>query len=125
MVLPLVIAVIALGGNNDSEVPCDTSSERLVGIVHEATNLRDDPVWERNRKEWGWTGREQITEVTDARICKKAAAALVHDGYADARTRVAVVGVGKGYIAQPGDDSDLWIVLDSQFRVLARMIVPS
>src|SRR5690349_9920741 len=125
MVLSLAMAAIALRINSDSGVRCDTNSERLAGIVHEANDLRDDPVWKPNRQEWGWTGREDITEMTDARICKKVASALVHDGYPDARIRIARVRVGKGYVAQPGQDSDLWIVLDSRFRVRARMIVPS
>ena len=125
MVLLLVLAVITFPVGSDSEIRCDTSSERLAALVHEATDLREDSVWVRNRKEWGWNGREQISRVVDRRLCEKAAAALVHDGYVDARTKVALVRVGKGYVAQPGDDWDLWIVLDPEFRVLARIIVPS
>jgi hypothetical protein len=125
MILPVVLAFSSAAGILSDSVRCDTTSARMTALAHDAAELRDDSVWATSRKEWGWSGRDKISSVAEMRICQQAAAALVRDGYQDAAEKVAVVRVGKGYVAQPGDSWDLWIVLDSQFRILARVVVPS
>jgi hypothetical protein len=128
MLLPVFLA-LASTLQRPEQAPlrsrCDSSAERMAGLVHEAENLRDDSVWVSHRKQWGWNGREPIAPTFDKRVCRRAAAALVRDGHKEAAKKVAVVQVGKGYVAQPGDVRDLWIVLDRQFHVLARVTVPS
>jgi hypothetical protein len=121
MALPVLLAITAFA----ADPGCDTSSERLATLVQEVANLREDSAWARGRNEWNWKGRERISTVTDDSTCERAAAALLHDGYQGARAKVAVVRIGTGYVAQPGDDTDLWIILDRHFRVLARLIAPS
>jgi hypothetical protein len=128
MLLPALLLLASFAPGPDevsSRIRCDTASDRLAGLAYEAANLRDNSVWVAHRKQWGWSGRERITLVADDHVCRRAAAALVRDGYKDAARSVAVVRVGRGYVAQPGDSWDLWIVLDSDFRVLPRVTVPS
>jgi hypothetical protein len=127
MLVPALLLLASL--QSPEQLPfrarCDTSTERLADLVHHAEILRDDPVWSAHRKQWGWTGHERITPVSDPRVCQQAAAALVRDGRKGAATIVTVVQVGKNYVAEPGDESDLWIVLDKRCRIQARVTIPS
>jgi hypothetical protein len=79
MLVPALLVFVSL--QSPEQLPfracCDSSAERLANVLHYTEILRDDPVWSAQRKQWGWTGQERITPISDPHVCQQAAAALL------------------------------------------------
>jgi hypothetical protein len=122
----LGIVSAAAGKENLRAEPCDTSSEHLNSLVRDVQNLQVDSFFVASRAQWGWSSSPApVVPVEDPRLCRRAAATLIQDRWTEAHAGVALVRVGKSYVAQPSSRGDAWIVLDSTFKILSRIVVPS
>ena len=125
----LLLLGLAFGTDAQQSIrpePCDTSTDQLSPLIRYARLLQVDSFFVAYREQWGWSSKPgSVTAVRDRRLCRRAAEALVHDRYTEARQGVALVRVGTGYIARPAAHGDVTIVLDKNFRILGRIVVPS
>ena len=122
----LGIAFGAAGDENSRQEPCDTSTEHLGSLVRYVQNLQVDSFFVASSAHWGWSSSPApVVPVEDAGLCRRAAATLIHDRWTEAHAGVALVRVGNSYVAQPSSRWDAWIVLDSTFKILSRIVVPS
>jgi hypothetical protein len=118
--LQAVVAGALFGGSVPAVAPiCDTTPERLEQLVAQARQFRSDSVWATRATEWGWKIDDPVEKVVAGPACAQALRGIQADGY-DV-DQVAVVKVGSGYLVQPGERWDSWLVLDEGFRVLIRV----
>ena len=120
---------LAFGANVDRALvtaPCDSSSEEVGALVLYTKLLQVDSFFVNHRKQWGWSSQPGVVNpVRDGRLCRQAIEALVRDGYPEAVQGVTLVKVRTGYVGRPTNRGDITVILDKNFRVLSRIVVPS
>ena len=104
----------------------DTAQQRLLERV-----VRDDfllsPHWAWTRERWGWQASPmQILAVMDPAVCAQVSRAIVAAGQTgELFGHLVLVRAGNLFVAAPAGVGDHWVFLDSQFRVVEHVVVPS
>jgi hypothetical protein len=104
----------------------DTTWQRLLeGAVRDDFLL--SPAWVDVRQRWRWhAAPADITAITDPALCTRASRAIAAAGRsAEPYRPILLVRAGNLYVASPPESADEWIFLDSHWRVLDHVVVPS
>jgi hypothetical protein len=126
LLLLLAAGGLSLPPRGDPRVCAAAPEQAAALIAHVRDDLLQDTTWSRARTAWGWTASDStITVVTDGDVCAAATAALSRDRLLATGQRIVLARAGNLYVAQPAERWDLWVLLDDEFSIIARITVPS